>query len=75
MNNTCCIITPTGCIPVRTEEDKEPLKDMRENVHGYWKGNATSAFNVYCSVCGHECGVCFKFCPYCGAIMDGDDKS
>ncbi len=34
MNNTCCITTPTGCVPVRTEEGKEPRENMRDIVAG-----------------------------------------
>lgn len=52
-----------------------PAADVRENVHGYWKSDARSVFNVFCSVCDYESGVRFKFCPCCSAIMDGDDES
>ena len=47
--------------------------------HGYWE-NANSRPKTYirkCSVCGKEAYFCgrgcsYKFCPNCGAKMDGD---
>ena len=47
--------------------------------HGYWE-NANGRPKTYirkCSVCGKEAYFCgrgcsYKYCPNCGAIMDGD---
>ena len=47
--------------------------------HGYWE-NANGRPKTYirkCSVCGKEAYFCgrgcsYKFCPNCGAKMDGD---
>ena len=64
-----------------------PSADVKPVKHGQWKGYITSAFygcddegepiyrdanfNV-CSECGRKTVVKEKFCPNCGARMDGD---
>lgn len=58
---------------VRSALEAEPVR------HGYWE-NANSRPKTYirkCSVCGKEAYFCgrgcsYKFCPNCGAKMDGD---
>ena len=59
-----------------------PTADVVEVRHGEWKTPTTingRAFNVpHCSVCeGIPCGVDenTKFCPNCGAKMDGERRS
>ena len=50
--------------------------------HGYWE-NANGRPNTYirkCSVCGKEAYFCgrgcsYKFCPNCGAKMDGGQNN
>ena len=65
-----------------------PAADVQPVKHGRWKGYITSAFygcddegepiyrdanfNV-CSECGRKTVVKEKFCPNCGAKMDGGD--
>lgn len=69
------------------EVDDMPAADVQPVKHGQWKGYITSAFygcddegepiyrdanfNV-CSECGRKTVVKEKFCPNCGARMDGD---
>lgn len=63
-----------------------PTADVTPVVHGYWKGYTTSAFYgcddygdpiyrdvtiYYCSLCHRKSVVKEKFCPNCGAKMDG----
>lgn len=57
-----------------------PAADVRENVKGEWKPfDLTWGRSVYsCSACGNAFEVptdmgkpMYKFCPYCGAIMEG----
>lgn len=66
-----------------------PAADVKPVKHGLWKGYITSAFygcddegepiyrdanfNV-CSECGRKTVVKEKFCPNCGAKMDGGEK-
>lgn len=48
----------------------QPIADVEEVKHGYWK------HNLYCSVCDYlydtgEYTNAKDFCPKCGAKMDG----
>lgn len=50
--------------------------DVAQVKHGWWGSNGVpdSMLNA-CSVCGFGCGAySFRYCPNCGAKMDGDDK-
>ena len=55
-----------------------PSADVRENIHARWKRKIVDdGFNAdwVCSNCGHRVYtdfVNYKFCPMCGAIMDGE---
>lgn len=66
--------------------DNLPAADVRPERHGYWKGYTTSAFYgcddygypiyrdvtiYYCSLCHRKSVVKERFCPNCGAKMDG----
>lgn len=58
--------------------DRIPAADVRENVHGEWKTAMLDheAFGVrpkviYCSSCCQATAYKTKFCPNCGARMDG----
>ena len=68
--------------------EKAPTADVRPERHGEWKGYTTSAFhgfddfgepiyrdvNVWvCSECNRRSVVKERFCPNCGAKMDGKD--
>lgn len=63
-----------------------PTEDVRPNVKGYWRHEATTSELRSCSVCGyttHAVGVyaphqtafpqriLFNYCPCCGADMRG----
>ena len=61
------------------EVDHAPIADVVEVVHGEWVVNE-QYFWVMCSACGteryddqDEHTENFKYCPYCGAKMDGKD--
>ena len=49
--------------------------DVRPERHGEWKINP-DGYYPYCSECGKEPknGVMSKFCPNCGAKMDGRNE-
>lgn len=53
-----------------------PAADVREDVHGEWKPTEYPIMPECedCSVCGYRAiyGHNYKFCPHCGARMDGD---
>ncbi len=53
-----------------------PSADVVEVVHGEWL--RTPTWWVYCSVCGceppQETNATTRFCPNCGAKMDGGDR-
>lgn len=45
--------------------------------HGCWIEEADRDRHWHCSECGYVVGLAgktFKYCPECGARMDGDDK-
>ena len=59
----------------------QPTIDAVEVVHGRWKkaNNRPKSYIRVCTVCGKEAYFCgegcsYKFCPNCGAKMDGDGK-
>ena len=50
-----------------------PAADVAPVVHGRWDMHDTS-LGLCCtwSVCGSNPTMQYRFCPYCGARMDGD---
>lgn len=67
-----------------------PAANVRPERHGYWKGYTKSAFCgcddygnpiyrdvkiYYCSLCDRKSVVREKFCPNCGAKMDGKEET
>lgn len=63
MNNRCC------------EEMEMLVKGLKENSGGvsntlYWNGNVLEELNV-----GDAPNIIFRFCPYCGKVLDGDRTS
>ena len=55
--------------------DTLPAVDAVEVVHGYW--TTTDTILGICCICS-ACGSCptmeYKYCPYCGAKMDGERR-
>lgn len=52
--------------------DAEPVR------HGYWKEDPSGYGFWICSACGFvseasAADMLYKFCPVCGAVMDGKD--
>lgn len=45
--------------------------DVQRIKHGTWVGNGPK---YYCSSCDELSGGTFRYCPHCGAKMDGRDS-
>lgn len=56
--------------------DQEPI--IEERKHGYWRIESYLLEKTgCCSICGEQIRMpheIYKYCPNCGAIMDGDSK-
>lgn len=51
--------------------DKLPRADAVE--HGIWTIRSGANWQMpMCSVCGNQATIRYKYCPNCGANMDGD---
>ena len=63
---------------VRKALQMTPTVDVQEVRHGRWISNDLSGYKwaYYCSECGWVDGYPFndrhKYCPHCGAKMDGE---
>ena len=57
--------------------EEAPTVDAVEVVHGHWE-KPYDAFHdmiwIVCSCCKHTGATHFKYCPSCGAKMDGERK-
>lgn len=53
--------------------EKIPTADVQEVKHAQWFDAAPPRFYV-CSYCGGAGHSIYKFCPWCGAIMDEEEK-
>ena len=51
---------------------EQPTVDAVEVVHGRWESHTNAS--VECSVCDGVVLMRFKFCPHCGAKMDGERR-
>lgn len=58
---------------VKKAEEETPTADVQEVRHGKWLADRFGMERAICSVCGavYEGGDSFRFCPNCGARMDG----
>lgn len=62
-----------------------PSVDVRPNIHAYWEDLEPDKDILFksnmpyrCTACGQRAGkhkvITYKYCPSCGAIMDGEPK-
>lgn len=56
--------------------DAEEQGNLVEVVHGEWdaKYDYEDFIEAYCSLCGKKSEYMYKYCPNCGAKMDGNLK-
>lgn len=62
----------------------EPVVDVAPVKHGKWVGYQTNSFKnsseglkrkfYRCSICHTANAICAKYCPNCGAKMDGEEN-
>ena len=55
---------------VKAAVEAAPVVDVVEVVHGEWKKRKNWRLYV-CSACSHESDEPYRYCPNCGAKMDG----
>lgn len=64
--------------------DEQPTADVQEVKHGEWIYHPETFYTksgFTCSVCkdpmwhSHDVKQAFKYCPHCGARMDGDNNA
>lgn len=71
--------TVNGCVPIliaRETIERAPAADVAPVVHGRWIEDDTGIMH-YCSECHKYNGSTTympKYCPNCGALMDGKDE-
>lgn len=59
-------------------ENAEEDADVQPVKHSRWIPMNDGTYNAFCDNCGYERGskawnkADYKYCPYCGARMDGD---
>ena len=65
----------TGIDAVMEAIDEQPSADVQEVKHGHWKQRMSTLTSVKCSECGtyHEYDT--RYCPHCGARMDGEENA
>jgi len=56
--------------------EKLPAADVQEVKHGRWLTDRFGFERAICSICQavFEGGDSWKYCPHCGAKMDGGDE-
>jgi hypothetical protein len=57
------------------EIENTPEADVVKVKHGYWTTDDDPIFGrmCVCSICGSCPTMEYKYCPYCGAKMDGKE--
>ncbi len=61
---------------IESDVEDIPAADVRPERHGEWKkykGKRERSFSFICSECNSFLPFTSKFCPRCGAKMDGED--
>lgn len=70
--NNCNLWSKEGCRVILDA----PTVDAVEVMHGYWEPTSYMIPNVSCSICKtlirEEFEKKYKYCPHCGAKMDGE---
>ena len=62
----------TPCVLAVTDIQQLPSADVQPVVHGEWIGTGSMLIGYRCSKCGgHSIDGKYRFCPSCGAKMDG----
>ena len=71
-NGICIVAEP--CVTVKYIESIEPA-DVIPVVHGKWINTAPRyrSDNIICDHCGYDSIVAYRYCPSCGAKMDGEE--
>ena len=59
---------------VRELIEQAELVDAVEVVHGEWIDEPIKGVRYHCSVCSGRFDYMWKYCPNCGAKMDGERK-
>lgn len=54
--------------------EKQPTVDAVEVKHGKWIDEPIKGVRYHCSVCSGRFDYMWKYCPNCGASMDGEKK-
>ena len=66
-----------GLVAAASEVKRAPTVDAVEVVHGRWERYIDEEEDVHyytCSACNYMAIPRYKYCPNCGAKMDGDEN-
>lgn len=66
-----------ACDYIRNRLENLPAADVEAVRHGEWNANYEyeDFINADCSVCGKKSDYMYKYCPFCGARMDGGNDN
>jgi hypothetical protein len=74
MCRKCCSVDCEGECPDYAAIRNIPAADVVEVRHGEWETTETLLGRCcICSVCGSCPTMEYRYCPYCGAKMDGKE--
>ena len=65
-------MTVEAALDFGTDEGCPPIIDAAPVVHGWWTDK--DSLSCRCSCCGCKSSNEYKYCPNCGAKMDGDNQ-